>query len=126
MTNTEQLILDDEGIPILTDIVHHDEQQEPADLRLANRVAQMAPDAIAGELLGNQSFRNHLEEVATTLTHNVCQQMEQVLQPVIEQAITLALKDSNAISYEAVRQQLESTLPDLVAEALQASDHTSE
>ena len=126
MTNTEQLILDDEGIPILTDIVRSDEQPEPADLRLANRVAQMTPDDIAGELLGNQSFRKHLEEVATTLTHNVCQQVEQALQPVLEQAISTALKDSNTISYEAVRQQLESTLPDLVAEALQASDHSPE
>ena len=126
MTNAEQLILDDEGIPILADIVRDDEQPEPADLRLANRVAQMAPDDIAGELLGNQSFRNHLEEVATTLTHSVCQQMEQALQPVIEQAITHALKDSDAISYDAVRQQLEATLPKLVAEALQASNHTPE
>ena len=85
----------------------------------------MAPREIADELLGNDSFRKHLEGVAATLTHNVCQQMERALQPVLEEAITLALNDSNATSYEAVRQQLESSLPDMVAEALQGPDDST-
>jgi hypothetical protein len=121
MTHTEELSLDEDGIPILTDVIRDDEA-EPTDSRLASRVSEMAPREIADELLGNDSFRKHLEGVAATLTHNVCQQMERALQPILEEAITLALKDSNATSYEAVRQQLESSLPDMVAEALQESD----
>jgi hypothetical protein len=121
MTHTEELSLDEDGIPILTDVVRDDEA-EPADSRLASRVSEMAPNEIADELLGNDSFRKHLEEVAAKLTHNVCRQMEQALQPILEEAITLALNDSNATSYEAVRQQLESSLPGLVAEALQGAD----
>ena len=121
MTHTEELFLDEDGIPILTEVVRDDEV-EPTDSRLASRVSEMEPREIADELLGNDSFRKHLEGVAATLTHNVCQQMERALQPILEEAITLALKDSNATSYEAVRQQLESSLPDLVAEALQGPD----
>jgi hypothetical protein len=125
MTHTEELFLDEDGIPILTEVVRDDEA-EPTDSRLASRVSEMGPREIADELLGNDSFRKHLEEVAATLTHNVCQQMERALQPILEEAITLALKDSNATSYEAVRQQLESSLPDLVAEALQGPDDSTD
>ena len=121
MTHTEELFLDEDGIPILTEVVRDDEA-EPTDSRLASRVSEMAPREIADELLGNDAFRKHLEGVAAKLTHNVCRQMEQALQPILEEAITLALNDSNATSYEAVRQQLESSLPDLVAEALQGAD----
>ncbi|MGB5439009.1 MAG: hypothetical protein WBN57_06780 [Gammaproteobacteria bacterium] len=125
MTSAEELHLDEEGIPILTDIVRDDDVPEPPDLRLANRVSAMAPREIADELLGNDSFRKHLEEVAASLTHSVCQQMEQALQPVLEQAISTALNEKDVVSHEAIHQQLESTLPDLVAEALQASgEHT--
>jgi len=124
MTHTEELFLDEDGIPILTEVVRDDEV-EPTDSRLASRVSEMEPREIADELLGNDSFRKHLEGVAATLTHNVCQQMERALQPILEEAITLALKDSNATSYEAVRQQLESSLPDLVAEALQGPDDST-
>ena len=122
MTHTEELFLDEDGIPILTEVVRDDEA-EPTDL--ASRVSEMAPREIADELLGNDSFRKHLEGVAATLTHNVCQQMERALQPILEEAITLALNDSNATSYEAVRQQLESSLPELVAEALQGPDDST-
>jgi hypothetical protein len=121
MTQPEELSLDEDGIPILTEVVRDDEPEQ-TDSRLASRVSEMEPREIADELLGNDSFRNHLEEVAATLTRNVCQQMERALQPILEEAITLALNDSNATSYEAVRQQLESSLPDMVAEALQGSD----
>ena len=125
MTSAEELHLDEEGIPILTDIVRDDDVPEPPDLRLANRVSAMAPREIAGELLENDMFISHLEEVAASLTRSVCQQMEQALLPILEQAITVTLNDRDAVSHEAIRQQLESTLPDLVAEALQASgEHT--
>ena len=124
MIHTEELFLDEDGIPILTEVVRDDEA-EPTDSRLASRVSEMGPREIADELLGNDSFRKHLEGVAATLTHNVCQQMERALQPILEEAITLALNDSNATSYEAVRQQLESSLPELVAEALQGPDDST-
>jgi len=126
MTNTEELLLDADGIPVLTDIVRDGDETEPAGSHRSSRLSEMAPREIANELLGNDSFRTHLEEVAATLTRNVCQQMEQALQPILEEAITLALSNSNATSYETVRQQLESSLPDLVAEALQGSGNIPE
>jgi len=126
MKYAEELSLDEEGIPILTDIVRDDYEPEPPDMRLARRASDMAPREIADELLGNESFRKQIEEVAATLTRSVCQQMEEALQPVLEQAIGMALNDNDAISSEAVRQQLESALPDMVAEALQVSGDSPE
>ena len=122
MTRIEEIHLDENGIPILTDIVRDDEAPEPA----ASRLSEMPPREIADELLGSDSFRRHLDEVAATLARNVCQQMERALQPILEEAIAVALNDSNATSYEAVRQQLETSLPDLVAEALQESGKVPE
>jgi hypothetical protein len=49
----------------------------------------------------------------------VHQQIEQSLRPAIEQAIVLALEDSDTHAAEAVRQQLEAALPDLIARALE-------
>jgi len=125
MTLTRELVLDEDGIPILTDIVRADDEPESADSRLANRVSGMAPREIAHELLGNDAFRTHLEKVAATLSRNVCQQMEQALQPILEEAIIQALNDNSATSYETVRRQLESSLPELVVEALQEPDDPS-
>ncbi len=126
MTHPGELALDEEGIPVLTDIVRDEDEPESAGSSLANRVSDMAPQEIADELLGSDVFRRHLEEVAATLSHNVCQQMERALQPILEEVITQALNDSNTTSYETVRRQLESSLPDLVVEALQESGDTPE
>jgi len=53
------------------------------------------------------------------LTQNVRHQVEQTLQPAIEQAIILALEDSDTHAAETVRKQLEATLPALIAQALE-------
>ena len=117
MTNpNEDLVLDADGIPILTDLVRENETPESTEQPLKDEVS---PDELAGLLLNSETFRQQLDEIAAELTRTVHQQIEQALRPTLEEAISLALDDSNTASYEAVRKQLESALPDMLARTLQ-------
>jgi hypothetical protein len=117
MTNSnEDLVLDADGIPILTDLVR--ENETPASTEQPQQ-DDMSVDELAGLLLNSDTFRQQLDEIAAELTRAVRQQIELTLRPTLEEAISLALEDSNTASYEAVRKQLEEALPDLLARTLQ-------
>ena len=112
----EDLVLDAEGIPILTDLMRENETSESTQQAPQYDVSA---DELAERLLNSDTFRQQLDEIAAELTRTVRQQIELALRPVIKEAITLALDDSNTASYEAVRKQLEAALPDLLARTLQ-------
>jgi hypothetical protein len=115
----EELILDAEGIPILTELVHDDEiPAETGQQQVASNTAP-SPAEIADRLLNSKSFRQQLDVITITLTQNVHHQVEQTLLPAIEQAIILTLEDSDTHSTKTVRQQLEAALPTLIALALE-------
>ena len=117
MTNpSEDLVLDADGIPILTDLVRENETSESTEQSLKDEVS---PDELAGLLLNSETFRQQLDEITAELIRTVRQQLESTLRPTIEEAISLALDDSNTVSHEAVRKQLEAALPDLLARTLQ-------
>ena len=117
MTNpNEDLVLDADGIPILTDLVRENETSDSTEQAPQNDVSA---DELAALLLNSETFRQQLDEIAAELTHSVRQQVELALRPTLEEAISLALDDSNSASYEAVRKQLETALPDLLARTLQ-------
>ena len=117
MTNpNEDLVLDADGIPILTDLVRENETPEstvqpPQD--------DVSVDELAGLLLNSDTFRQQLDEIATELTRTVRQQVELTLRSTLEEAISQAFNGSSTASYEAVREQLETALPDLLAHTLQ-------
>ena len=120
MTNpNEDLLLDADGIPILTDPVHRDEAPAFAEQPLESHKEEMSAEELTGLLLNSDTFRQQLDEITAELTRTVRQQLESTLRPTIEEAISLALDDSNTVSHEAVRKQLETALPDLLAHTLQ-------
>lgn len=122
MTNpNEDLVLDADGIPILTDPVHEDEAAAFTKPPLGSYKEAMSAEELAGLLLNSDTFRQQLNEITAELTRTVRQQLESTLRPTIEEAISLALDDSNTVSHEAVRKQLEAALPDLLARTLQPS-----
>ena len=116
MSMDEELIVDAEGIPILTALVHEHETAAP-EAQPADAPAE-SPAAIADRLLQSKPFKQQLEQLTATLSQQLIEQVEQSLRPAIEQTIKLSLEDSQSHSAAAIRQQLESTLPDLLAEAL--------
>jgi len=117
----EELVLDADGIPILTELVDEDEDATPAVVERYQDagIAGAPPAEIADKLLNSQSFHQKVDEITSALTRDVRHQIEQTLQPAIEQAIILALEDSDTYAAEAVRQQLEAALPALIAEVLE-------
>ena len=116
----KELIVDAEGIPILTELVHEHETAATASqiADAATDAPEESPAAIADRLLQSKSFQQQLEQLTTTLSQQLTEQVEQLLRPAIEQAISLSLEDSNSHSATAIQQQLESALPDLLAQAL--------
>jgi cation transport regulator ChaB len=118
-TMNEELLLDADGIPILTELVHEDAPPAEVDHYQDNGIAGAPPAEIADRLLNSKYFHQQVAEITAALTQDVRHQVEQTLQPAIEQAIIWALEDSDTHAAETVRQQLEAALPDLIAQALE-------
>lgn len=115
----EELVIDAEGIPILTELVHEDYLPAEVELYQDAGIAGAPPADIADRILNSKHFHQKISEITAALTENVHQQIEQTLQPAIEQAIILVLEDSDTQTAEAVRQQLEAALPSLIEKALE-------
>jgi hypothetical protein len=114
MTTRDDLLLDEDGVPILTDVVPAD--AEPGDVP-DNRLVAMSVEDVIQTILTSHSFRQQLDEISTSVTRQVREQLEQLLRPAIEQAITDALEDSS-LSGDSIRQQLETELPAIISRQL--------
>lgn len=118
MTATEDLVLDADGVPILTDVISPDQDSGTAAIP-KNQLAHMSAEDITQTILGSESIRYRLDDIATELTRNVRTQLEQLLRPAIEQAVTEVMDDSGTAAFDAIRQQLDDVLPAILAEVLQ-------
>ena len=118
MTSHEELPVDEDGIPILRNVVHPEagsgkkHQPEP-------RLSGMSVESMTRALLGNQSLRKALDEFAAELSLNIYQHIDRTIRPVIEQAITSAMDEAGNNAYDEIRQQLESAIPDILARVLE-------
>ena len=117
MTAPEDLVLDDDGVPILTDVVMAEQMSGTAAIP-ANQLAHMSVEDITQTILGSESIRHRLDDIAAELTRNVRIQLEQLLRPAIEQAVTEVMDDSGSAAFDAIRQQLDEVLPAILAEVL--------
>lgn len=117
MTTHEDLVLDDDGVPVLTDIVAPDEYPEPEPAPL-NRLAAMSVEDMTRTVMDSDSLHPHLDEIAADLSRNFHQQLDQLLRPAIEQAITEVMDDSGNAAYAAIRERLETALPEMLARTL--------
>ncbi|MEN8107457.1 MAG: hypothetical protein ABFS22_05560 [Pseudomonadota bacterium] len=121
MTVHREVVLDEDGVPILTDAVTAD--VEP-DTFADNLLAAMSMEDIVQTVVGSRSFRQQLDQVSTELTRQLREQLVQLLRPAIEQAITDAMDDSS-VTANTIRQQLESALPAIISSQLQEIGATS-
>ncbi len=118
MNATDDLVLDADGVPILTDVISPEQDAGTAAIP-KNQLAHMSVEDITQTILGSESIRHRLDEIATELTRNVRTQLEQLLRPAIEQAVTEVMDDSGTAAFDAIRQQLDDVLPAILAEVLQ-------
>lgn len=116
MKATHELLVDDDGVPVLTDVVPP--EIEPGELP-DNRLVAMSVEDVIQTILTSHSFRQQLDEISTDMTRQLREHLEQLLRPAIEQAITDAMDDSS-LSGESIHQQLETALPALISAQLRA------
>jgi hypothetical protein len=116
---TAELILDPDGLPILTDHVEEEELRAAKESATEAQLPAMTQAEIAEELLSSQIFQQQLDSVAAELASSIRLQVEQTLGVAIENAITDALEDNTVHSFELIRQQLEQALPDMLARVMQ-------
>jgi uncharacterized membrane-anchored protein YjiN (DUF445 family) len=121
MKSHEELPVDEDGIPILRNIVHPEAGNEEKP-RPEPRLDAMSAESMARELLGNQALRKALDEFAAELSLSIYQHIDRSIRPVIEQAITSAMDEAGNSAYDEIRQQLESTIPDILARVLDEAD----
>lgn len=108
-------VLDEEGIPILTSPLDDRDVVATDDLQLAERLSGLSTTAIVSALLASEPFRQQLDELANRLARQVHKEMQSELQPMLESALGQALEDSRTRAVETIHQQLEATLPGLLA-----------
>ena len=116
---TAELVLDPDGLPILTDHVDEEELLAAEEPATEAQLPAMTSAEIAEELLSSQIFQQQLDSVAAELAGSIRLQVEQTLGVAIENAINDALEDNTVHSFELIRQQLEQALPDMLARVMQ-------
>ena len=121
MKSKEELLVDEDGIPILNNIVQP-EARSGDDRQPAAALPGTAVESIAQELLINQTLRNALDEFAAELALNIYQRIDRSIRPVIDQAITSAMDEAGNNAYDEIRQQLESAIPDILARILEETN----
>ena len=120
---TDSLQLDEDGVPILTDVISPD--VEPDD-QSENRLRAMSVEDVIQTIITSRSFRQQLDEISTSVSRQVREQLVQLLRPAIEQAIAETMDDSS-VTGDTIRQQLEAALPVLVSRQLReiGVDHSN-
>ena len=120
MTADEELLFDEDGVPILRNVV--DPNASPENHREPEALLRgVSLETLARELLGNPTLRKALDEFAAELALNIYQHIDRSIRPVIEQAITTAMDEAGNNAYDEIRQQLESVIPDILARVLEES-----
>ncbi|MGB7931492.1 MAG: hypothetical protein WCH04_04610 [Gammaproteobacteria bacterium] len=118
MTSHEELPVDEDGIPVLSNVVHpeagYQDNRQPEP-----RLSGFSVETTARELLGNPALRKALDELAAELSLNIYQHIDRSIRPVIEQAITSAMDEACNNAYDEIRHQLESAIPDIFARILE-------
>ncbi|NNG12985.1 MAG: hypothetical protein HKM88_07015 [Halobacteria archaeon] len=109
--NNDGLPLDEDGIPVLTNSVSPDDSGPVTP-----------PHELATALLDSEAVRQKLDEIAARMTVNTRQDVETVIRPAVEEAITQALNVSGDNIYLAISKQLENALPDILPHVMQSKD----
>ena len=116
------LALDAEGIPILTDLVPDDAAGHRKSSTPVPTVPVRTPDDIARELLESDTVQQQLDQLANKFARDVRLRVEQTLAGTIDEAINKAMEQHSLNTYEHIRRQLNTILPELISSALQKAD----
>lgn len=120
----EDLLLDSDGIPILTDPLRDNEAITTTDdeaIAITDDEIYISGENVADVatlLLCSDSFMQQLDDIAEELTCTIREQLEQAIQPAIESAVSSALNESTTASTATIHEQLKNKLPEIIARTL--------
>lgn len=112
------MMLDRDGLPVLTDRVPEHELLNAELLADEPQLPTLTTAEITEELLASEVFQQQLDTVSAELTRSIRLQMEQVLGTAIENAVSQAFEENSMYSFELIREQLEQALPALFARVM--------
>jgi len=118
MTSHEELPVDEDGIPILRNVVHPEAGNQD-NRQPESHLSALSAEITAREVLGNPALRKALDELAAELSLNIYQHIDRSIRPVIEQAITSAMDEACNNAYDEIRHQLESAIPEILVRVLE-------
>ncbi|MGD2111903.1 MAG: hypothetical protein PVI50_00865 [Gammaproteobacteria bacterium] len=125
MAAPEDLQLDDDGVPVLTDIIEPEADSANAGLSEGPPAAIPVNDTLRAAL-DSAAVRQQLDEIAGELTSHFREEIEELLRPAIEQVVTEVMDDSRTATYDVIRGELGARLPAVLTRALQdATDEES-
>ena len=124
----DNLALDADGIPILTDLVRDQDLKgvpapPPAHTPpITIPAMERSPDDIARDILASDEVRQQLDRIASDLVRDLRLQVEQNLANAIDTAISETLDNTSEGTYEYIRRQLDAALPQMITRAVREAD----
>jgi len=116
MVASEELVLDENGTPILTDIVSP-EEADPK-IQLAAHLTAMSVEEVTEELLASTAFRDQLERVSAEIGREVRQHIAHTLRSAVEEAIIRSMEAGIDETREGICRRIETALPDMLSTVL--------
>lgn len=119
MTRSEDLVLDNDGVPVLTDVIRQEQDGGVREAREREPAEALPVDDTLQALLDSKALRQRLDAIAGELVDQFRGELEELLRPAIEQVLTEVMDDSRNATFDAIRGELGTRLPALLAELLQ-------
>lgn len=116
MKRNQELTLDSNGVPILTEIVSS--VRRPGQKTLVERLPGMSIDEISKELLANPDFTRQLEIIASTIAAQTRQQVAAELEIAIQDAINKAVAAETSKTQNEVSAKIAAALPAMLSRIL--------
>jgi hypothetical protein len=119
MTRSEDLVLDKDGVPVLTDVIRQEQDAVVPEAQVREPAEALPVNDTLQALLASKALRQRLDAIAGELVDQFRGELEELLRPAIEQVLTEVMDDSRNATFDAIRGELGTRLPALLAELLQ-------
>jgi hypothetical protein len=119
MTRSEDLVLDKDGVPVLTDVIRQEQDAVVPEVQVREPAEALPVNDTLQALLASKALRQRLDAIAGELVDQFRGELEELLRPAIEQVLTEVMDDSRNATFDAIRGELGTRLPALLAELLQ-------
>jgi hypothetical protein len=127
MRPREDVPVDEDGIPILKDVIEAPaETESEADPQPATPPPASSIQGLSEELRDSPSLRKALDEFAAELSLSIYQHIDRSIRPAIQELVTRAVDEVGSQTFDGIREQLEARIPDILARFLEEANAPGE